>query len=207
MENISVELLIVLLIGALIIIVFLISEQRRFKRNEIYLREMISALKDKISQIESQILKRAQEQFFAWRDKELENIKTEQKLVAQREANANLQNWISENEARIRQDAIDRSQAVITGKVTEHLAPFLPTFPYNPKDARFVGSPIDLIVFDGLDEGLLRQIILIEVKTGSSTLNTRQRQIRDIITSGKVVWRELKFIPTNSKLSMQKSIA
>jgi len=122
-------------------------------------------------------------------------------MVAQREAGADLQKWKIENEVLIRQDAINRSRAVIIGKVTEHLIPFLTTFPYNPKDVRFVGSPVDLIVFDGLDEGLLRQIILIEVKTGTSTLTTRQRQIRDIITSGKVIWRELNFNPTNSKLS------
>jgi predicted Holliday junction resolvase-like endonuclease len=160
---------------------------------------MISVLKEKISQNESQILKRAQEQFFAWRDKELENVKTEQKLVAQREASTNLQKWVSENEARIRQDAIDRSQAVITGKVTEHLAPFLPTFPYNPKDTRFVGSPVDLIVFDGLDDEVLREIIFIEVKTGASSLSTRQRQIKDMIMKGKVKWIELKLNSGNSK--------
>ena len=199
----SSDLLLILLVVAIIIIVFLISDQ---KKKEIGLREIIANLKEKHSQLESQMLKRAQEQYLIWRNKELENIKAELKMVAQREASTDLQKWKIENETRIRQDAINRSHAVITGKVTEHLIPFLTMFPYNPKDARFVGSPIDLIVFDGLDEGLLRQIILIEVKTGSSTLNTRQRQIRDIITSGKIVWRELNFIPTNSKLSTQKSI-
>lgn len=198
------DLLLILLVFAIIIIIFLTSDQ---KKKEIGLREIIANLKEKHSQLESQMLKSAHEQYLIWRNKELENKKAELKMVAQREASTDLQKWKIENEALIRQDAINRSHAVIAGKVTEHLIPYLTTFPYNPKDARFVGSPIDLIVFDGLDEGLLRQIILIEVKTGSSTLNTRQRQIRDIIMSGKVFWRELNFIPTNSKLSAQKSIA
>jgi len=65
-------------------------------------------------------------------------------------------------------------------------------FPYNPKDARFFGSPVDLIVFDGMDEGCVRDVVFLEIKTGSSALNARQRQIRDAITSGRVRWRELR---------------
>ena len=78
------------------------------------------------------------------------------------------------------------------GKITEHLMPYMSVFPYNPKDARFVGSPIDLVVFDGIDEGDLRNIIFLEVKTGSSKLSARQKQIKAAITEGRVSWRELR---------------
>ena len=56
---------------------------------------------------------------------------------------------------------MEKSKAVIAGKVTERIIPYLPEFRYNPKDARFIGSPIDLIVFDGLDEGDLRKIVFV----------------------------------------------
>ena len=46
-----------------------------------------------------------------------------------------------------------RSEAVIKGKVTEHRVPFFEEFDFDPGDARFLGSPIDLIVFDGLSAG------------------------------------------------------
>ncbi len=55
--------------------------------------------------------------------------------------------------AIIREDAVQRSQAVTARKVHEQLIPYLPAFPYNPKDVRFLGSPVDLVVFDGLAEG------------------------------------------------------
>src|SRR3989442_11792730 len=71
-----------------------------------------------------------------------------------------------EEEQRIREDAIKKSEAVIRGKVTEHLMPYLPEFKYNPKDVRFIGTPVDLLVFDGLSEGEVKQIVFIEVKTG-----------------------------------------
>jgi predicted Holliday junction resolvase-like endonuclease len=87
-----------------------------------------------------------------------------------------MSDWTRLREAEIRRDAIDRSKAVIVGKVTEHIVPYFPQFKFNPKDARFIGSPLDFVIFDGLDEGSLRKIVLVEVKTGAANLNTRERR-------------------------------
>jgi predicted Holliday junction resolvase-like endonuclease len=100
--------------------------------------------------------------------------------------------WRSRYIRRARQDAIVRSQAVIAGKVQEQLVPFLPGFGFNPKDARFLGSPVDLIIFDGLDAGRLRRIVFLEVKTGGATLTVRERQLRTAIAEKRVEWRELR---------------
>jgi len=73
--------------------------------------------------------------------------------------------WKARYTSIIRADAVQRSQAVTAGKVHEQLIPYLPSFPYNPKDVRFLGSPIDLVVFDGLAEGQVRRVVFVEVKT------------------------------------------
>src|SRR5690606_13765265 len=83
-----------------------------------------------------------------WRDAELKGIKEQDRSLAVRVAYSELREWKSEKEANIRQDAAARSQAVILGKVTEQIIPFHQAFLYNPKDVRFIGSPIDLIVSD-----------------------------------------------------------
>jgi predicted Holliday junction resolvase-like endonuclease len=100
--------------------------------------------------------------------------------------------WKSSYTRMIRQDAIQRSQAVTSGKVHEQLVPYLPGFPYNPKDVRFLGSPVDLIVFDGLAEGDLRQIVFVEVKTGSAGLTHREQCVREIVEGREVGWAELR---------------
>jgi len=101
--------------------------------------------------------------------------------------------WKLEDEPSIRKDAVKRSLAVVTGKVTEHLVPLLDGFDYNPKDVRFLGSPIDLIVFDGLDEDRLEQIVFVEVKTGPKAgLSGRERKVRDAVRGGRVRWEELR---------------
>jgi predicted Holliday junction resolvase-like endonuclease len=100
--------------------------------------------------------------------------------------------WKVRYTAIIREDAVSRSLAVTAGKVHEQLIPYLPAFPYNPKDVRFLGSPIDLVVFDGLAEGRLRRIVFLEVKTGGSGLTSRERCVRDVIRSREVEWAELR---------------
>ena len=104
--------------------------------------------------------------------------------------------WKARHTGAIRLDAIQRSQAVTMGKVSEQLVPYLPDFPFNPKDARFLGSPVDLVVFDGLDEGQVRRVVFIEVKTGASGLSGRERQVRDAIQARRVEWTELR-VPQN----------
>ena len=100
--------------------------------------------------------------------------------------------WRAKHADAIRSDAVLRSQAVIVGKVSEQLVPFLPGFGFNPKDARFLGSPVDLVVFDGLDEGTLRRVVFLEVKTGSAALTARERAVRDAVRSGRIEWDELR---------------
>jgi len=100
--------------------------------------------------------------------------------------------WKARYTATIREDAVQRSQAVTVGKVHEQVVPYLPEFRYNPKDARFLGTPVDLVVFDGLADGQLRRIVFLEVKTGASDLTNRERQVRDVVEAREVEWAELR---------------
>ncbi|RLI86991.1 MAG: Holliday junction resolvase [Archaeoglobales archaeon] len=139
----------------------------------------------KYVELKGRIEQRARQIFEEWRERELET-------TSARKAELLFEEWKQRYEKEIRKDAIEKSKAVITGKVTEHLIPYLPEFKYNPKDARFIGSPIDLIVFDGLDDGELRKIVFVEVKSGKSTLSKRERLIRDAIEQKRVEWEILR---------------
>ena len=80
---------------------------------------------------------------------------------------------------KLRKDAVKRSKAVINGQVAEQIAPFLPDFPANPSDARFIGKPVDFIVFSGLSENeKIDEILFVEVKTGKSLLSEREKEVK-----------------------------
>ena len=125
-------------------------------------------------------------------ESQLEEAKKQTVLALEEKYKGLFAQWCQEKELEIRQDAIARSQAVVLGRVTEHLAPYLPEFELNPRDARFIGSPIDLIVFNGLTEGDLKSIVFVEIKSGESQITPKERKIRDIIKEGQVEWRELR---------------
>lgn len=96
--------------------------------------------------------------------------------------------WQMEKE-RGRREAVSQIRAVLGGKFTEQLAPYLPEFKYDPTEARFIGSPIDLIVFPGLASGNPQEIVIIEIKTVKNCqLTPQERKIRQLIEDGMVRW-------------------
>jgi predicted Holliday junction resolvase-like endonuclease len=68
--------------------------------------------------------------------------------------------------------------------------PYLPDFDLDPEDIRFLGTPIDLIAFKGLNASLEDiEIAFIEVKTGRSVLSAREKAVRKAVEEKKVSWR------------------
>ena len=91
-------------------------------------------------------------------------------------------------EREARADSVERSRATLSGQVLEKLAPHFPEFPFDPTDLRFIGTPVDYIVFDGLGEGEVEEIVFLEVKSGRSSLTTKERRVRDAVEAGAVRW-------------------
>jgi len=93
-----------------------------------------------------------------------------------------------------RRDAVRRSRGVLAGKGGEQLAPLLPAFSdrFDPSEARFLGAPIDYVVFDGIGTGELRDVVLVEVKTGRSQLNRNEREVELAVREGRVRFEVLR---------------
>lgn len=97
------------------------------------------------------------------------------------------------SKSKLRKDAVKRSRAVLGGQMLEQIAPFLPEFPCNPADARFIGKPVDFIAFPGLMENnKVSEVLLIEVKSGESKLNEREKEIRHAVEQGRVRYVEYR---------------
>lgn len=95
-------------------------------------------------------------------------------------------------EKKIREDAVKRSRSVLKGQFSEQLAPYLPGFVWSPNEARFIGKPIDFIIFKGLDDKNVEEIIFLEVKTGNSRLNSAERSLKKVVDEKRVRWEELR---------------
>jgi predicted Holliday junction resolvase-like endonuclease len=156
------------------------------------LKKRFDSLSNEHNTLKVEMNERAQQQFAAWREAELASARAEVSEVYRLEAETEKKAWKIEMERSIREDAIRRASAVVSGKVAENLAPLMPAFPYDPRDSRFLGSPIDFIVFDGMTENELREIVFLEVKMGSSSLSARERRVRNAVRAKRVSWHLLE---------------
>lgn len=84
-----------------------------------------------------------------------------------------------------------QSRSVLGGLVSEQIAPLIPEFPFDPGDCRFIGKPVDFIVFKGMNAQDISEVIFLEVKSGKSrTLNAQEKRLRETIQAGHVSWAQ-----------------
>lgn len=79
-----------------------------------------------------------------------------------------------------------RSSEVRLGKTVENVAPFFNEWPYDPGNFRFLGNPIDGVSFND-DE-----VVLVEIKTGKSSLSKSQHKIKSLVENGKVKFTTIR---------------
>lgn len=150
--------------------------------------------------LKEQVRDLARQQFQQWLEREAQEIRRQSLEQARREMEMELR----EREERIRKEAVQQSQAVTRGRVIEQFAPYLPQFTYSPMDAHFIGNPIDFIVFDGLADGEVREVVFVEVKTGTTGLNPHQRLVRKAIQEHRVRWQEMRFRGASSAAASEE---
>lgn len=103
--------------------------------------------------------------------------------------------FLESREEGIRRDAISHSARTLSGKTLEKLVPFLNRFGHDPHDVRWIGDPVDLVVFDGYSESGRKNVdgvTFVEVKSGNSELHTGQKSVRDAVEKRRVRWEEFR---------------
>ena len=103
-------------------------------------------------------------------------------------ARLRFERWKAEHSRAIAREAIKGSQSAVAGRIFERVAPYLPDFGFNPRDVRFLGDPVDFVVFDGLSQGTVRRVVFVEVKTGNGEMNGSERRVRSAIAARNVEW-------------------
>ena len=88
--------------------------------------------------------------------------------------------------------AVSAHARCLSGMFAEQLAPYLPNFPFSPTEAKFIGAPIDFLVFKGMDAQHIEEVIFVEVKSGSARLNHNERSLKDAIDNKRVRWHEYR---------------
>ncbi len=99
----------------------------------------------------------------------------------------------------VRNKAVQWSRNSIFGEVYEKILPALPNFPYAPKDMVFIWKWCDYIIFDGLSEWSLREVIFLELKSGSAVLNKNEKAIQYLVDHKRVRFSEYRIDSIRNK--------
>lgn len=92
---------------------------------------------------------------------------------------------VKEEVEKARADSIKRQRSILKGQAMEQLAPFIHP-DYQVKDYKFMGDPIDYIIFSGMSEKNNDiEIIFMDIKTGTAKLTKIQKQIKEAIEEGR----------------------
>lgn len=68
---------------------------------------------------------------------------------------------------------------------------------FSPSDARFLGAPIDYVIFDGLHRGVVDRVVFLEIKSGKKpALNKNEREIRRAIAEKRVEFQVMWLPPS-----------
>ena len=101
---------------------------------------------------------------------------------------------------KARRQSVEQSRHTIKGQIAEQLAPLLPGFPYCPSDCRFIGDPVDYVIFKGYTEHKEHQpevsepleIVVADIKHNQASLSKGQKEIANAIESGRVRFETLR---------------
>lgn len=130
--------------------------------------------------------RRAKQMFDDWKNQHEQEIRREIREALEKEYEQKLE--------RERKQAIEKSKAVQRGQVIEQFFPLLAGL--DPESIRYLGQPVDFLVFRGLEKSRKDEdhkegdredeieVVLVEIKTGKSQENERQRRLRRAIESG-----------------------
>lgn len=178
-----------LVIGLLFALIITLTRLRELRRVfHIELSHKVAEIRLQLSQEAMVKLEKEREQLARMFEQKLEEWKQKEMESA---VKVELEKWRQEMEREIRRDAIKSSITTLLGKVGEHIAPLymVRELGVDPRDLRFIGTPVDYIAFKGLSNGNPEKILFIEVKTSQSgALTERERSIKSLIESKKVEW-------------------
>ncbi len=108
-------------------------------------------------------------------------------LLTLRRVQQSIPSQIAEAVDATRKDFKKRSARTRVGLTVEQWVPFFEEFPYDPSDARILsGGPVDYIVFDGLTDGKVKELVFLDVKTGKARTNHAQKQVEECASRGQV---------------------
>jgi predicted Holliday junction resolvase-like endonuclease len=116
--------------------------------------------------------------------------------AAMTRAQGQFQTWRAEELRNIRRSALDAERSTLKERVGRELAAQMDPFPFVAADARFIGHPVEFVVFDGHTEvkdrsaTALRGVVFFAVCESASE-GSDAALVEECIADGRLSWLTL----------------
>lgn len=108
-------------------------------------------------------------------------------LVERRRIRHSIPDLVDEGVTTAIKEFKKRSGRTRVGTTVEQMVPFVREMPFDPSDMRILsGGPVDYVVFDGLCDGEVRELVFLDIKTGKAKTNEAQKQVQRCADLGRV---------------------
>jgi predicted Holliday junction resolvase-like endonuclease len=135
-----------------------------------------------------------QQEFQRQLEIKFDTIKNEIESYEKNRAESFLKTWQTENEVNIRRQAIASQTREITNEIARETKLLNESFSYNPRDIKFIGKYIDLIVFDGAADEEEVSIYFLEItKANNGSTSEFKNKVWAAINKRKFNWEEINF--------------
>jgi predicted Holliday junction resolvase-like endonuclease len=124
--------------------------------------------------------------------------------AASERARAHFELWRTAELRGIRRDALDSERSTLKERVGAEVAERMEPFPFVPADARFIGHPVQFVVFDGHTEvkdreaEALRGVVFVSIGNGNGIADADARLVEECVTAGRLSWLTLSMPKTNA---------
>ena len=131
-------------------------------------------------------------------------------IKLQKKHNEDIKKLKQDNE-KAKELSLNQQRSSVKGKINEQVAPFMPEFSekYAASDARFLGSPIDFVIFKNMskfdkttkDEKNPIEVVLVDIKTGKSKrLTDLEKAIKIACEEGRVSFDQIDIEESSKNL-------
>lgn len=179
----------ILAIMLIFVVYFLVKEKKEHDKYRSEINQELANAKDEVVAIQDKMYS----QQIATREEYQQQIDCLKKQMEQMEIEH------IKDKDKAKQKSLNVQRNTVKGQIAEMFVPFMDGFEYEAADCRFMGQPIDYVVFENLHKYEAQgcgiedvRIVFLEIKTGNAKLSKRQEVIRDAVTKGRVVFEVMR---------------
>ena len=109
-------------------------------------------------------------------------------------------NGFHEKESMVREEAAKRAQAQVPKLIKKSLSDHIVSLKYNPYDIKPINHPIDLVVYDGMSDGDVKDVIFLHSK--NKAMRELHKSVHNVVENKEYDWKVVR-ISMDGKLEFE----